>query len=350
MTDVLALQDDIAQAVTTALSGRLQPARPDRRHMPPPAAYELFLKGRAQLIRFTPDAWRRARTHFEEAIALDPQYAAPHGELALGYFISGMHGMQPMREVAPFVRAEVQRAIELDPSDPQPRFVLGAIGLAHDYDWQGAAAHFAASMQGPNVPSHARWIYASLYLRGFGRFDESAAEMHRAVQQDPLNATWQAIWGAHLIDAGRFDQAIEATRQAIELEPNYFVPQHLHGEALWAAGRQAEALASFERAYALAPWNAVPAGWLAAAWRHRGESSRAAEIVDRLGDAPMPLWGRVVYHLQVAELDAAAEWYARMIDQRDPFALVYARGSITRALREHHRWPGLAQLMKLPPV
>jgi hypothetical protein len=57
-----------------------------------------------------------------------------------------------------------------------------------------------------------------------------------------------------------------------------------------------------------------------------------------------------VYHLQVSELDAAADWYARMIDQRDPFALVYARGSATRALREHHRWPELAELMKLPPA
>jgi TolB-like protein len=240
MTDVLAMQDDIAEAVTAALSGTLHLARPDRRHTPPPAAYELFLKGRAQLIRFTPDAWKRARTYFEEAIAIDPQYAAPHGELALGYFISGMHGMQVMREVAPFVRAEVQRALQLDPADPQPRFVLGAISLAHDYDWQGAAAQFAASMQGANVPSHARWIYASLFLRGFGRFDDSAGEMHRAVQQDPLNATWYAIWGAHLIDTGRLDQAIDATRQGVDLEPNYFVSQLLHGEALWAAGRQPE--------------------------------------------------------------------------------------------------------------
>jgi len=54
-------------------------------------------------------------------------------------------------------------------------------------------------MTGPHVPGHARWIYASLYLRGLGRFEESAAEMARAAEQDPLNATWHAIWAAHLI-------------------------------------------------------------------------------------------------------------------------------------------------------
>ena len=42
---------------------------------------------------------------------LETEYADPHAELALGYFISGMHGFRPMREVAPIVRAEVERAL-----------------------------------------------------------------------------------------------------------------------------------------------------------------------------------------------------------------------------------------------
>jgi hypothetical protein len=68
-----------------------------------------------------------------------------------------------------------------------------------------------------------------------------------------------------------------------------------------------------------------------------------------MGDSPIPSdWGRVVYHLLTLDLDAAAEWYDRMIDARDPFALVYARASIVAPLREHHRWPGLAARMRLP--
>ena len=85
-----------------------------------------------------------------------------------------------------------------------------AIALAEDYQWADAAEHFAASMSGPHVPGHARRIYASLCLRGLGRFEESAAEMRRAAEQDPLNATRQAIWAAHLIDANRVDEAMTA--------------------------------------------------------------------------------------------------------------------------------------------
>ena len=175
ITDIFAVQDDIAQAIVVALRGTLAPSAQSRRHTPGVPAYEAFLKGRAQLAHFTPDAWQRARTYFEEAIALDPGYAEPHAQLAVGYFICGMHGITPMREVAPFVRREATRALDLDPMNEQPRFVLGAIAIVHDYDWDAARAHFAASMTGSNLPGHARWIYGSLYLHAFGRFDDSIA-------------------------------------------------------------------------------------------------------------------------------------------------------------------------------
>ena len=350
MTDVFAMQDEIASAITTALKGKLGGALASPRHYTPRlSAYESFLRGRAHLTQFTPDAWNRAKGLFEQAIAVDAEYADPHAELALGHFICGMHGIRPMREVAPFVRAEVERALALNPSDPRPRFLSGAVALVHDYDWKAAETHFAASMNVPDVSGHARWIYASLYLRGLGRFEESADEMGRAVQQDPLNATWHAIWGAHLFDAKRFDQAIDEGLRATELEPNYYIAQHLLGEAYWASDKRSLAMAAFERAYQLAPWT-ITAGWLAAALWQRDEQARARQLIMEMGDSPRPLWGRVVYHLLTLDLDAAADWYDRMIEHRDPFALVYARTSIVAPLREHHRWPELARLMQLPAL
>ena len=350
MTDVFAMQDEIASAITDALKGKLGGERASPRHYTPRLpAYESFLRGRAHLAQFTLEAWNRAKGLFEQAIALDAAYADPHAELALGYFICGMHGMRSMREVAPFVRAEVDRALALNPSDPRPRFLSGAIALVHDYDWKGAEEHFGASMNVPDVSGHARWIYASLFLRGLGHFEESAAEMGRAVQQDPLNATWHAIWGAQLFDARRLDQAIEEGLRATELEPNYFIAQHLLGEAYWYGGQRSQAIAAFERAYQIVPWP-IAAGWLAAALWLRDEKARARQIVEAMGDSPEPLWGRVVYHLLTSDLDAAADWYGRMIEHRDPFALVYARASVVEPLRRHPRWPELAARMKLPAM
>jgi hypothetical protein len=57
-----------------------------------------------------------------------------------------------------------------------------------------------------------------------------------------------------------------------------------------------------------------------------------------------------VYHLLTSEFDAAADWYEQMIEERDPFALLYVRTPILGPLREHRRWPDLAALMKLPAI
>jgi hypothetical protein len=61
-----------------------------------------------------------------------------------------------------------------------------------------------------DVPAHARWIYASLYLHALGRFEESSAEMRHAVEQDPLNATCHGLLAAHLVGAGRLEEALSA--------------------------------------------------------------------------------------------------------------------------------------------
>ena len=348
MTDVFAMQDEMAEAITSALKGRLgaTPARPQQ-YVPTIEAYESYLSGRTHLGQFTPEAWSRAKADFDRAIRADPSYAKPHAELGLGYFIRGMHGMQPMREVAPFVRGAVTRALELDPTDPQPRFVLGAITLAHDYQWDQAAAHFAGSMSGPHVPSHARWIYASLYLAGLGRFEESIAEMARAAEQDPLNPTWHAIWALHLLRL-RPEAAMEIARRSVDIDSTYFLTHLSVGEAAWKTGRRDEAVAAWERAHALAPWFTVTNGWLAAAYRLAGRDDRADALLATMGPTARPLWGRVRYHLLMSDLDAAADWYERMIEERDPFALLYARDDYTTSLRAHHRWRRLSELMNLP--
>ncbi len=67
-----------------------------------------------------------------------------------------------------------------------------------------------------------------------------------------------------------------------------------------------------------------------------------------MGDAPLPLIGRVLYHVLCLEMDAAADWYERRIEQREPFAVIFADGPICRPLRESPRWPKLAKMMNLP--
>jgi tetratricopeptide (TPR) repeat protein len=144
------------------------------------------------------------------------------------------------------------------------------------------------------------------------------------------------------------DRAVEEAQKATELDESHFAPHFLLGQAYLASGRPRQAVTSFKRSQQLAPWHAVPIGWLAGTLFQLGEKERAAELIRQMPDPPMPTWGRVLYHLLVSEIDAAADWYEKMIEAREPFAVVYARVPVTEPLRQSPRWPRLAGLMNLP--
>jgi tetratricopeptide (TPR) repeat protein len=203
-------------------------------------------------------------------------------------------------------------------------------------------------MSGPNVSVYGRWIYASVYLCALGRFEESSAEMRRAVRTGSTQRDVARILAAHLMEAGRVDEAATAAARANELEPNYYVPLLMLGETLWAAGRHNEAVDALRESHRLAPWFGISAGRLAVALRRTGQDAEADRVLATMGPAPRPMWGRVRYELGIGSLDSAADSYERMIADRDPFALVYAMSDATKPLRGYPRWPALAAMMNLP--
>jgi tetratricopeptide (TPR) repeat protein len=172
--------------------------------------------------------------------------------------------------------------------------------------------------------------------------------MNRAIELDPLNATWHGILAAHLTAAGRPEEALAAATRANEIEPNYYVSLLMLGSTLLAVGRQAEGLDALRESHRLAPWFGISAGYLATALRQAGHDEEADRVLASMGPTPRPLWGLVRYELMVGSLDAAADLFERMIEERDPFALVYAISEETSRLRAAPRWPALAAAMNLP--
>jgi serine/threonine-protein kinase len=346
LADVFDVQDEIAQAIADALKVRL-----DLRsggHTPTLPAYEELLRGRYHLFKFTPENWPRAKACLERASALDPLYAQPFATLGVGYLIAEANGLEHLRVAAPRIRALAERALELDPSDPGPRFLLGAVAAAHDYDWAEALRQFRASYATPAISADARWAYSSLYLQPLGRCDESAAEMRLAVEQDPLNVSWRAIMASHLVHAGRYDEAIDEVRKAIDLDPQHFAARFILLEAYQAKGPLEKALTAAEEGYAVAPWSANMAGMLAGLLAQAGQAHRGEELFRQIRQDTVNPFSRVFYHVLRGEIDQAADWYEKSIDERELFAIICAPAPIVTPLRESPRWKRLAALMNLP--
>ena len=347
LTDVFAIQDEIAQAIAGALQLKLIPA--PARHTPNFPAYEALLKARHHMRSYLPEAFTRAEEYCRHAIALDPEYAAPHALLGFHYFFTATHTSR-IREVAPLVRQEAFRSLELDPSETDPHFLLGSLASVYDYNWPEAAREFQRALASPSPPAEAHWAYASLYLGVFGRFEESSAAMRRAVEQDPLSVMWRGVLIGHLVCAGRYEEALQEGRKALDLTQTEIHPFLAMGEAYLGLGRVAEAAASAEKAHRNFPQNSMPIGLLAACLMRLGEKNRAAALVREMGDSPNPLWGRTWFHLLCSEVDDAASWYEKMIEARDVFAVIYANSPYTEELRASPHWARLARMMNLAGV
>jgi tetratricopeptide (TPR) repeat protein len=256
--------------------------------------------------------------------------------------------LEDLRVAAPRIRALAEGALAIDPSEPGPRFLLGSVAAAHDYQWAESLRQFRASYLAPAISADARWAYASLYLQPLGLHQESVAEMKAAVEQDPLNVSFRAILASHLVHARRYDEALVEVEKALDMDPGNFAAQFIHIEAWQAKGPLERALAAGEQAYAAAPWNANVVGIYAGLLAQAGQPDRGEAIMQRLGESRTNAFSRVFFHVLRSEIDRAADWYENAIEQRELFAIICAPAPIIAPLRESPRWPRLAALMNLP--
>jgi serine/threonine-protein kinase len=353
MTDVFAIQDDIAASITAALQVTLGTTAARARYTPKLPAYEALLKGRHVILSHgfvsggTPMGRAPGSAWLEEAMRLDPAYAEPYATMGLGYFFLSMNGRRPANETMPLIRTAANRALELDPSEPAPHYLLGAVAASFEYDWSKAAEHFSVAMTG-TASAEAHWAYASLYLQPLARSDEAVTQMEHSVERDPLNPLWRGVLASHLVHAERYEESIDQSNRALEIDAGHVVPYTTLGEAYVALERWSDALEPLERAYRLAPSYGLSTGMLAGVLLRMGQTARAAELIREIGNAPRPPIGMALYYAITGELDRAADWYVRAVEQRDPFAIVFASDPQLRKLRETPRWRDVVALMKLP--
>jgi serine/threonine protein kinase/Tfp pilus assembly protein PilF len=351
MADLFDLQDEIAQAIASALHVKLSgtPAAVQQ-YKPSLPAYEALMKARYYLANFTPEALPRIKEYYEQAIALDPKFALAHAEYGSYFGVMMLIGVLPANQVLPMIRSLAQKSLELDPSLPEGHMMLGFVAAQLEYDWKEADRRLRVAMARDPVSPTVRLGYAMSYLLPTGRPAEGVQQLDLAIQEDPLNFTMRGWRATCLIAAGRDEDAFEAYREILEFNPAAapayvaLSVQHL------LRGELDRALALIEKAYALAPFLQNVIGLFAGILRRTGDARGAEELLQKLqpGDAFGTPRGWAAYHWVLREFDAAADWLEKAIDQHDPYGLIFLRIYYGRELRSTPRWAGLMRKLNLP--
>ena len=188
--DVLALQDQLASAIASEINVQLTPGEKSRlttARVVNPEAHDAYLKGRYFFNRPSDENLNKAITLFEQAIALDPNFAPAYSGLSDAYLWAAFNeGIVTAAEAKSKIKAAAEKALALDPASAEAYTSLANYKAWYEHDWAGADKEFHHAIDlNPNYAfAHDQW---ALSLGCQGRFDESIIEGERAQELDPLD-------------------------------------------------------------------------------------------------------------------------------------------------------------------
>jgi TolB-like protein/class 3 adenylate cyclase/Tfp pilus assembly protein PilF len=359
LDDIFLVQDEIAQAVVNELRSKLLGAKPDALASEQvkaevqaagagrgkdAQAFELYLQGRFCVDRFTADDAARGIGYYQQAVALDAEFALAWAWLARAYADQAAYAWSPAAEAFERARDAAEQSLQLNPDLAEGHAVLGLCRLANDRNWRGAEASFRRALE--LAPGSALVLrHAAILAACLGRNDESIALVQRAVALDPLSVPVQRLLGQRCLYAGMLTEAETALQRTLELNPSGGFTHYWLGMSHLARGRRDEALAAFRREVNEV-FSLLGRTVGEHALGHRVEAEAALqELIARHADgAAFQIAGAYAYS---GEADRAFAWLERADVQRDPGVVEVKAEILLRGLHDDPRWRAFLQTMGL---
>ena len=208
LTDVFEVQEEIAEAIATALLGTLglehgadfSVARTDIK------AYEQYLLGRA-FVSQRGDALLRAEEHFRAALEIDSTYAPAWGGLAEVYALYPYYAPVDFEESLASSEDAARRALALDPNSANAHVALGSV-LRERRQWKDAERELLRAVQLAPESSEAHGEL-SQYLLAVGDFEGAMDAARRSLALDPLSHHKLGLVGVYGLVARHYEEAVE---------------------------------------------------------------------------------------------------------------------------------------------
>lgn len=351
LTDVFAIQTDVALHIGDALHAQLSPDEQRRVRKQPTRnlqAYEYYLKGRHCFARFTDEAMRRAIQFFERATALDPTYALAHASIAMAYEDLGETGAMAPAEANRLARQAAAKAQALDDGLADVHCIVGQLALVCDFDWAAAEREFERALALAPSSADTYDLYGRM-CAALGRYDEAIAMERRARELDPL--VHRADLATVLLRAGRHAEALEVATHAVAADSTYARGRATLGWAYLKTGRPSEGLAELEAAVALAPtstnWRAQWGQALALEGRIEQAGNVLRQLQEMAGQRFVSPYHLAYVHAGLGDHEAAIDCLERAYEERSGAIYGVGHSFLFTSLHPHPRFQALLRKMNL---
>lgn len=189
-------------------------------------AYQMYLKGRSFQLKWTPEGLNQAINYYNQAIALDKNYAKAYYANLQCYGLSAMWGYIPYDEAMESAINNLLMAKELDASLPE--YPLSYVGkfLWGEWDFKNAYIHIKKVLA--INPNHIDGLEAltELFI-ALGFFDMALPYANKLLEVDPLSANNHYTLAHIHYFQGLFDKALENVDYALTLNPELELAHHL---------------------------------------------------------------------------------------------------------------------------
>jgi eukaryotic-like serine/threonine-protein kinase len=345
MTDVFAIQSEVAERIAEKLQARLSPTDRSRLIKKPTddlEAYNLYLLGRHHYNKVTPTDFAKALDYYRRAIDHDPTFARAYASLAEAqiYLGLGYWGVRP-HDSLPEAFAHATKGLAFDPDSAEAHASAGVYHEWYEYNWDKAGAELEHAVSLNPSSSWIRICYA-IHLCAIGELDEALTQRDLACQLDPsaMSVRGNATWILYL--AGRREEAIAEGRMLRDIDPLSAYAAFSHGLVCAQGGEADEAVAAFRDAVRLSDGMSLYLVMLAYALAVAGEREEAQALLadlDRRGQKEF-IWpmGLAMAHAHLGHESHALDLLDRAYEERVGWMPLIAREPAFDILRASSRF------------
>jgi TolB-like protein/Flp pilus assembly protein TadD len=352
LTDVFAIQGDIAEQVADALKVQLlskERQSIEKKATTSPEAYTLYLKGRYYWNERTDTSVRKAIKYFEEAVKADPNFALAYSGLADAYLILADYSWMDLGEAGERAMRYATRALEIDDALAEAHASLG-LALINSWDFSSAERELKRAIElRPNYAAAYHWY--GILLSHWKKHEDAAAMIRRAKDLDPFSRVLDANLGSSLYYLRKYNQAIEQLDKVIESNPDFAAAYFWKALACAALGRFDDAIEVCKKGLEMDKGSTFGMLVLARYYALAGDDESAVRtlneaIAERRGYVSPAQVAMVKFAL--GQKDEGFELMQKALETRDP-NLLYIRGSHSiSGFQSDSRWTEIDKKIGFP--
>ena len=320
MEDVFAIQDEITESIVKTLKPTLlgEQMPTTRRQTDNVEAYQWYLKGRHLWQQRTQSGLRSSIDHFQQAIAIDPDYALAHAGIADALCVLRVYGYISEKDTRSRAEKASKRAMELDPELAEAHYASGMFLLYFDENWPAAEAPLreAVRLSPKNALFH---FYLGFFLAARFRFQEAEAAFVRGIELDPLSPLGYGLYANSMLMARRREDAVRFGERSIELQPDFNIGLLAIGVSLCQLGQTERGIAVLERLAVVSNMNAWWKGHLGLIYADSGKTEEArrirAELISRREREYIPPYAELLVDFGLKDRNPIYQGLQRCIDE-----------------------------------